>query len=869
MKIEKLILKNFSAVKNAMNCNTFTLHTNQCENKICLLIGPNGGGKTTILSLLSPFADLGNLDVRNNQPLILKGKEGYKEIHISKNESLYIIKHIYTPHEGKSHSVKSYIIKDGDELNVNGNVTSFKEIVKEELQIEPEYLKLIRLGSNVTSMIDLSETERKTFMSKILDDIGVYLDHYKNVNDKLRRFKDTISHTVNKLDKLGVSDKTILETMITNLKRNIESLEESFNKNSNYIAVLNSEIEKIDDKENLRDNLSIITKKLSKMESIMAKKDEMRSKEVSFYDNEIKEIEDRLSKLTNEVNVNNTLISRDLNDINNLTNSLHSLRIQEEKEKNAKKELDKMNDNLISLRKELRKIEENIKDFSPNFTLSELEEFIIHIKNIQQILNNTYEFGKKPVTKVVKLMSENQDVTHYINSHIINIDETKSDDNTLFLAKLQSQFRFNDEVVNSCTNECEAKKLYLQIKNLLISREVKDKDSTYDFYNDMNYVYQNIHDIIDKIYKYEDLIKRLPEDISKSFTISTIFNNISNLKYIYDESKINDLLSITTEYDRYLVIMKKYSEEEENISKFKGLSNSEYILDQIEETSLLLEKKQKEVDDLKEYIFKLKEEMSELSRTLDVDKEVKETLEKYDEVKELYKKLTDDHELFISNTNKIKNTQILLSDIKFKLDKSNSELQENIIKLNQYEELTKELNKYNKIYDDMTLIKDALSSKSGIPLHYILNYLGNTVEITNDLLSLVYDDLYIDEFEVTPTTFSIPFYNKGVRLPDVKYASQGEISFLSIALSFALSSQALAKYNIMLLDEIDGPLDTRNREKFIRILERQIDRIDSEQNFLITHNSMFSSYPVDIIDLSFENKKDDYPLANFIEINRE
>ena len=96
------------------------------------------------------------------------------------------------------------------------------------------------------------------------------------------------------------------------------------------------------------------------------------------------------------------------------------------------------------------------------------------------------------------------------------------------------------------------------------------------------------------------------------------------------------------------------------------------------------------------------------------------------------------------------------------------------------------------------------------------------------------------------------FYNKGVRLPDVKYASQGEISFLSIALSFALSSQALAKYNIMLLDEIDGPLDTRNREKFIRILERQIDRIDSEQNFLITHNSMFSSYPVDIIDLSFE-----------------
>ena len=107
-------------------------------------------------------------------------------------------------------------------------------------------------------------------------------------------------------------------------------------------------------------------------------------------------------------------------------------------------------------------------------------------------------------------------------------------------------------------------------------------------------------------------------------------------------------------------------------------------------------------------------------------------------------------------------------------------------------------------------------------------------------------------------------------MKDVKYASQGELSFLSIALSFGLSSQSLSKYNIMLLDEIDGPLDSRNREKFIRILENQIERIGSEQNFLITHNNMFSSYPVDIIDLSFEKDKDNtYELANYIPIYRE
>ena len=69
-----------------------------------------------------------------------------------------------------------------------------------------------------------------------------------------------------------------------------------------------------------------------------------------------------------------------------------------------------------------------------------------------------------------------------------------------------------------------------------------------------------------------------------------------------------------------------------------------------------------------------------------------------------------------------------------------------------------------------------------------------------------------------------------------------ETAFFSIALSFALISESILKYNIILLDEIDGNLDDEKRKRFIDVLERLIDMIDAEQIFLISHNNLFSMY---------------------------
>ena len=193
MKINYIILENFSNIKTAMNAEKIYIDFRKAKNKVILLVGPNGSGKTSLLSLLTPFASMGTLDVRNSSGIIVEGKNGYKEIEITDGHNTYLIKHFYTAKKD-THSVKSYIQKNGEELNPNGNVSSFKEWVKMELGIEMDYLKLIRIGSNVSSMINMTETERKTFLNKLLEEADIYLKYFKKVNDEVRQLKDMISH---------------------------------------------------------------------------------------------------------------------------------------------------------------------------------------------------------------------------------------------------------------------------------------------------------------------------------------------------------------------------------------------------------------------------------------------------------------------------------------------------------------------------------------------------------------------------------------------------------------------------------------------------------------------------------------------------
>ena len=181
----------------------------------------------------------------------------------------------------------------------------------------------------------------------------------------------------------------------------------------------------------------------------------------------------------------------------------------------------------------------------------------------------------------------------------------------------------------------------------------------------------------------------------------------------------------------------------------------------------------------------------------------------------------------------------------------------------EYKKLNKELDKCKEMYDDYVLLRSALSTKEGIPLLHIQMYLKDTKELANDLLDIVYGgDIVIDDFLISGDEFKIPYIKNGNHIPDISYASQGEQSFLNMAISFALSIQNLTEYNIPLLDEVDATFDQEKREKAIAVIEKQNEIIQSEQTFIISHNNMYDQYPVDVLDFAhFEDSIFDIKLG--------
>lgn len=868
MKIIKLILENFANIYSAMNKKRIEIDFSKCQNNIIIFLGPNGSGKTSILSELHPFATAGSMDVRSDINLILENHNGYKEVHIEDNGDIYILKHHYL-YKNKNKSVKSFFEVNGEEMNENGNVSSFKTMVNMYLGLEPELMRLMRLGSNVNGLIDLKASNRKVYASKLFQDIDIYSSLYKKVSDKYRVTRNLIKSVVDKIDKLKIYDVNTLEDENNTKKETIKSYQNGKDKLIGEINVIQASIDKIynesnlANKENLLNECGILDSEIKKLK-----------KEIKNYDlpiiitGPIKKIIEEYTELkhkySSEIDVQKVKLEYSFSILDSIIKDNMELeeQIQNHSSNERMNELCDLIDNLkdkLATYGEMKETKESREDY-----LQLLSTF----QSLECMVGNLESFSRKAIEDVIRLLLKGMSVEKVANNNRKNIQKeidnlkiqiaTTKQENT-FMPMVMYQLCNEDECpyryfYNQITqsSKCDVQKLMNKIESLEVADEV------FESYPHIKRVLMSISKFMKANDKYFKLIQ--------GYNFEYVLNRIVMRRPLYDEDAITNKIAELEEYEEYISIKKQIQDIEKELNL---LSKVEVDVNALNKKFYDNEKKkiliEEEIDEINKCIKSCEKKVELYTDLINGVNFINDTMELIDDKEKQKDDLMNEYNYLSKLANEVKELtsskttkQQLLDRVNLQIDDLSKQIEENNYKLRDFKNYTEEKNKLESEYSDIDTIRTALSPNTGLPVLFLQIYLNRCIMTINQMLGMAYDDLEISNFVINEKEFRIPYVKKGIEVADITYASQGERSFLSLALSLALIIQTLDKYNIMLLDEVDATLDTNNRRHFISILERLISMTGSEQIFLITHNNMFDNYPVDVImtgDVNIDNFK--------------
>lgn len=869
-------------------------------NNIILILGENGSGKSSLMSELTPLP-LEHIGDRNKSRII-PDKVGIKELdYIVDGYVLYKIKIIYDPKK----STKCFISKhvDGKEidLNPNGNVESYLEVIKNELRMTKSYTNVGYLsGSGGKDFVSMRPTERNNYISEWMPEISEYLEAYKNSSkliNKLKRDIDNYNKQIGNMSSINYElELNYLDTNISANNNNLKELESKITQLETY----NSQFEKyvISDKDfndrkfkliskirELNVNKDELNKKWSKfnipntndpirfqkeLEKLQQKENDLISK--------IQTIEDKMSLLSSEISSSKAMltvddkISRmDLNSIYNNIDSNKDLLVT------INKSLSDVQDKYNLAEEQLRMGISDISDI--NLLLQILDDRFIQLNNLipmETIIDmNQLETSlddKKERYKTISDLKKNcSDKLTFINNEIYKYEHGNLD--TQILMKRP---KFCED------NECG-------IVNELL-KYLNPKDNLTELYDDSTKLQKQIIDYDTELGE----IKEYLENMKKGQVIYVEIEDFL-MKNIEKVTKMPTIISDFFTKELYSIYV--------HINDIKG------VIRDISEFSSLCVKR----DDIDKSLNDLENIKSLVYTNNKLDEKIKQSVRTYDELKNLkditYNEYDSVHYTVVSYKNAeslILERETEFNDINYEITKTindkNNLLQINEInyiynsnkhyienKLNKKKlEIEKELSELNKKRDEMTtfyiskrqiekmrnelqeqfnkinILNKIWSPKVGFPSLRIESFLNElTVKTNDDLDSMWGENIRIERFVIDENEFSIRINKNGESIPDASVCSQGETKTINTAISFSIIESSVDKggYDVLRLDEVDGAFDEIRRKGFMDVIQKRINEMGCESCFIITHNGEFENIPCDII-LMKDAKIDEEKLKN-------
>lgn len=854
----------------------------ESNNKIIALLGQNASGKSTLLSLLHPLRGTNDNRSRN---FVLPNKEGYEEIHIRIEGHKYIIKHYYGDTSSKN---KSFITKDGIEMNENGGIKTFNSYLKEELNLDESYFVISRMGSNVDGFIKKPAGGRKDYINEFVPNIDDYLEAYRNANEKYKKFnKEANSYK----ESLAGLNKEELEASKSTLELEENRIE--YERQQDMIQL-----------SKYKDDLAKIEKELQGVDPDISEKIVLIDNEKIEKDSLYEAYCDKFSNLSKySVEELNMKISESKNKIENNTNllKLNNESLNELEEEKQKKEF-----KMESIESVIELIRKDIKDDSINKV--QLANDIINknetIEQFNDLINNylTYynydnlklTFYRKPLEDILEGFKILRD-TYESNSEIyedldissncihriqnefneidIEMEKTKKEITILNseVNYLEKEYPKHKKAYSKIPEDCHSSITCPFVKNSIefIQKEYPKKDdkiSLIDKYNErLDKLYIDKENVQSKI-KFVDNMLSLYEKFNNHIYFFNLIMENNNIGRFEDFIMYKGLTDIC---DNILNKIEEAIGYEREISELEiKIENNKRVIEENKEKQKALEKEENDLYEINEEVIKLSVKKDKLNiekeqlekaikisnNTITVVTKFRDNLVSKLEIDKEYERLhimyeqnesnIQRKEATLYNIEEIENKPLneRLSEVKSKLDN----IKNNLFLFKTYSD---KLNEIESKIVDIYEIKEALDPKKGIPLLFMEDYLYKVEDKTNELLDKAYNGSFQIKFSIKKREFLIQvFKSDGTNLNDILMASQGQIALTTIALSLAMIETLLenCKFKAIYVDEADSSLDPSNRRIFLDMVQIQLGK-EIDQCFMITHNDEFYSQPIDMI----------------------
>ena len=900
MKITYFRLKGYIKVLNGMGLEEIAIPFSEFKNRIVLVQGENGCAKSTIIAALSPNPDGSDsfrtdvfIDDFGNRQIIEYPAE--KEIHYvgvddfgNENYIKILIQSIVDDSRTRR-TTKAFISKNGEELNPNGNVTSFKEIRDSVLGIDPIYLDLSSISAENRGIVDMIPSERRKYMASYVGSLDTYNNIFKVISKKVTTLKSYMNTINSKLYELG--DESELRLKLAQLTTSLKGYNKTRDELLKRLADAEATVRIVDPDNKMQDLYASISERLgtinSEMKQFQAKLErvyrqlpqELQSGNIDSYIEEgekslksyEKTLDDYKAKIRTLMSLNEATMESLEHDRTILT-GLTSNMIQD----NTLEAADKLRRDVAEYEQYITSDDIKVLDAVSLDELVDLRETFTTFT--KEIMAAEELHGWEEFSEAVMMAMDKDD--ERLNSDRIREYNTTITENEIKISTIKRDIEVMVENLKELQEFSGTRPAECKIDTCpYIAKYVKLGDAK-SYESKINQVESELKELITSTQKLreemelrtkvDEIVRRLDMAISMLYSKSALKKipgidcllNIRTLKsHLLNRTRYNEIEgSVVSNYIEKASIyddLKKAKEQLKGLeSDLKTFDSNKALIESLEASiynnERTCDQRTLDIQEVTNDVNFTTGIITNLTAKLDKLKEAKEYRDKIAELESEKDKLRQEFEAVKDKIKLVKEKMDSVNTIKSDIQRVEeaiaplsdtiSQISYDLTSMVQYQSEYKE--SADK-YDKMVFIRNACSPGNGLGIQseYIKRYMNDIIIDCNTMLGYMFGgSIRLDVPIINEKQFSIPFLGpNGIVVPDISMGSTAQKCMIGLVFSCVAMMKSSLKYNIPRFDEIDGGLDQQNRITFINVLNQILDFMHSEQCVICSHNMEFDT----------------------------